>query len=106
MTQNRYERLAEMGYGKQLMRNVLQLKTGPNAFSEIGCLSGIEKTDWSWSALFADLNLDGHQDLFITNGIKRDMSNKDFIDFNSDSIQRARLQGVDVFNRETVLEWI
>lgn len=106
MTQNRYERLADMGYGKQLMRNVLQLKTGPNAFSEIGCLSGIEKTDWSWSALFADLNLDGHQDLFITNGIKRDMSNKDFIDFNSDSIQRARQQGVDVFNRETVLDWI
>jgi len=106
MSQNRYERLDNFGYGRQLMRNVLQMQTPDHTFSEVGCLAGIEKTDWSWSPLFADVNLDGHQDLLITNGIKRDMSNQDFINFNADSIQKANQQGVDVFNQNTILSWI
>src|SRR5438034_7925737 len=36
------------------------------AFSEISRLAGIAYTDWSWSALFADLDNDGYKDIFIT----------------------------------------
>ncbi|MBD2752350.1 VCBS repeat-containing protein [Spirosoma validum] len=50
-------------------------------FSEIGLLAGVAKTDWSWSALFGDYDNDGRKDLFITNGYRRDVTDRDFIQF-------------------------
>lgn len=61
----------------QMMRNTLQLNRGNGMFSDIAQLSGIDETDWSWSPLFADYDQDGLMDLFITNGYKRDVANKD-----------------------------
>ncbi len=52
---------------------------GNERFSEIAQLSGISNTDWSWSALFADLDNDGWKDLFITNGYLRDFTNLYFL---------------------------
>jgi len=63
----------------QLNRNVLQLNRGNGTFADIGQLSGVAETDWSWSALFEDLDNDGYKDLFITNGYKRDVSNQDVV---------------------------
>jgi hypothetical protein len=63
---------------------MLQLATNNNGqiqFSEIGQMAGISNTDWSWSALFGDYDLDGWQDLFITNGYMRDYTNLDFLKF-------------------------
>ncbi|GAA4464086.1 VCBS repeat-containing protein [Nibrella saemangeumensis] len=51
-------------------------------FSEVGQLAGIEKTDWSWAPLLADLDNDGWKDLYITNGYRRDVTNLDYIVFN------------------------
>ena len=81
-----YERyLSELnsGYLPQVKRNVLQLHTGmqPNgspAYSEIGLLAGIAKTDWSWSALFADFDNDAFSDVMITNGVPRNPADNDF----------------------------
>lgn len=69
------------GYLPQYSRNMLQLNNGDGSFSEIGQLAGIYKTDWSWSALFADLDNDGWKDIYITNGIPRDITNNDFTAF-------------------------
>lgn len=83
-------------YQMQYMRNSLQLnlgveqagKTNPVSaaaqlplFSEIGLLAGVAKTDWSWAALLADYDNDGRKDLYITNGYRRDVTDRDFISF-------------------------
>jgi hypothetical protein len=67
------------GYEHQYIRNTLQLNNGNGSFSEIGQLAGVEATEWSWSALFADYDNDGLKDLFISNGYKQDVINLDFI---------------------------
>jgi hypothetical protein len=89
MVLDRYSTLAKYGYGYQQMRNVLQLNNGKGSFSEIGCLAGIFQTDWSWAPLLQDFDNDGYKDLFITNGYRRDVSNLDYLNFTSDSIQRT-----------------
>ena len=76
-----YNNTVSNGFYHQLMRNMLQVNNGDGTFSEIGQLSGISNTDWSWSALLADFNNDGKKDLFVTNGYGRDMTNRDFVKF-------------------------
>ena len=63
----------------QYMFNTLQLNQGDGYYSEIAQMSGIAQTDWSWSILFDDFNFDGLKDCYITNGIKNDVRNNDFI---------------------------
>ena len=48
-------------------------------FRDIGYLSGVEATEWSWAPFFLDADQDGLTDLFVANGIKRDMTNMDFV---------------------------
>lgn len=81
------------GYNHQFARNTLQLNLGNGQFSEIALLSGIAATDWSWSGLFADLDLDGHKDIYISNGIKRRMNDLDYINFVSNEAIQHRLEG-------------
>ncbi|MEO9892629.1 VCBS repeat-containing protein [Aurantibacter sp.] len=78
---DKFSLLAKSGFYNQTMRNMLQVNNQGESFSEIGQFSGISNTDWSWSALFPDLNNDGYKDLFITNGYKRDYTNMDFMNF-------------------------
>jgi enediyne biosynthesis protein E4 len=70
--------LVQHGYHYQYMYNALQLNQGNGVFSEIAQLSGVSNTDWSWSPLFFDANHDGYRDLFVTNGLKRDMRDNDY----------------------------
>ncbi|MBX2954552.1 MAG: VCBS repeat-containing protein [Cyclobacteriaceae bacterium] len=81
------------GYKDQFARNTLQLNIGNAKFSEIGLLSGVYATDWSWSALIADLDLDGLNDIYITNGIKRRSNDNDYINFISNETIQSRLEG-------------
>ena len=71
------------GLHHQYMQNSLQLNNGNKqgelpVFSNISRLSGVASTDWSWAGLLADFDNDGWKDLFVTNGIRRDVNNKDF----------------------------
>ncbi len=76
---DRYKRNLSLGYQPQYIRNTLQLNNGNGTFSEVGQLAGIHRTDWSWAPLFADYDNDGHRDLLITNGYRKDVTNLDFI---------------------------
>jgi hypothetical protein len=87
-----YEQYALMinrGFFHQNMRNMLHLNQGNGSFSEIGQLAGISNTDWSWSALFFDVNNDGYKDLFVSNGYFRDYTNRDFLKFKGDYYFKA-----------------
>ena len=73
------------GFHYQYMHNVLQLNRGITRkglphFSNISKLAKVSLTDWSWAPLFVDLDNDGWKDIFISNGIKRDINNKDFFE--------------------------
>jgi hypothetical protein len=66
------------GMNHQYMVNTLQLNNGDGTWSEVGQMAGVDRTDWSWAPLFCDLDNDGWKDLFVTNGIVRDIGNSDF----------------------------
>ncbi len=74
-----YEDFRNKGFHEQYMRNMLQLNRGDGGFTETGQMAGISNTDWSWAALLADFDLDGRNDLFVTNGYLRDYTNLDFL---------------------------
>src|SRR5882672_6015055 len=74
-------------YEYQYVRNMLHLNNGADKhikFSEVGELSGVYQTEWSWSPLFADFDNDGNKDLIITNGFPKDITDKDFANYRAD----------------------
>ena len=85
------------GFHYQYMHNTLQLNSGvfredtPD-FSNVSRLAGVSSTDWSWGPLFADLDNDGWKDLFISNGTRREINNRDyFINLAKDRNKRDSL---------------
>ena len=73
-----YAQFRKDGFHEQYMRNMLHVRHEED-YIEIGQLAGVSNTDWSWAALFADFDLDSHQDLVVTNGYLRDYTNLDFL---------------------------
>ena len=69
------------GYHHQFMRNMLQRNNRDGTFSDVGQQAGVSRTDWSWSALIADLDLDGMKDIFVTNGLAKDVTSQDYVAF-------------------------
>ena len=78
---NKYQYVVKNGYHHQFTRNMLHLNNGNNTFSEIGRWSGVEASDWSWGALFFDMDNDGFKDLFIANGIYQDLTDQDYLQY-------------------------
>ncbi len=77
MEPEKFWSIVDAGGHHQYMFNSLQLNRGNKNnipyFSDIAQFAGISNSDWSWSPLLGDFDNDGFLDLFITNGIKRDL---------------------------------
>jgi hypothetical protein len=86
---DKFQFLFTQGFHYQYSRNMLQKNNGDGTFSEVGQLSGVSNTDWSWSALFGDCDNDGNKDLFVTNGYVKDHTDMDFIRYSMDRLSRA-----------------
>jgi enediyne biosynthesis protein E4 len=76
-----YQAKVKNGYHHQFMRNMLQLNNGNGTFTDVGQMAGVARSDWSWSALIADLDLDGNKDIFVTNGLAKDVTSQDYVAF-------------------------
>ncbi len=72
-----FHAIVDAGMHKQYMHNMLHLNQGKGLFSEVSQIAGIAKTDWSWSGLFGDFDKDGYRDLYVTNGMRRDLFDGD-----------------------------
>ena len=98
---NIYQLKQERGFYHQYMQNCLQLNTrvpptggAGGGFSEIAYFAGVAATDWSWGALMFDMDNDGWRDIYVCNGIYKDVIDQDFIDFFADEVvQKMAMTG-------------
>ncbi|MBL9135126.1 MAG: VCBS repeat-containing protein, partial [Verrucomicrobiales bacterium] len=63
----------------EVPRNTLQLARGDGSYAEIATLAGVAATDWTPSALFMDVDLDGWDDLLTVAGNSHDVQDADFL---------------------------
>jgi hypothetical protein len=90
-----YQYKLRFGFHHQYPRNCLQINRGDGYFYEAGFITGLYATDWSWSALFQDYDLDGRTDVFISNGIYRRPNDLDYINFiSSEETKRVLGEGM------------
>ena len=89
----------QKGYVPQYMYNTLNLNRSKGNFSEIGHFSGVAQTDWSWSALFVDLDNDSWKDLMVTNGFKRDTKNRDWINELNERYEKEGVTGAVIYDQ-------
>ncbi len=92
-----YRNMEQFGYHYQYVRNSLSLNMGPRigdndslgapVFSDIGFMSGISQTDWSWAPLVADFDNDSYRDIIVTNGFPKDVSDNDFINYRQNAVR-------------------
>ena len=78
---DKYQLSLSQGYYNQFNRNVLQLNNADGSFSEISRITGMDATDWSWGALIFDMDNDGLKDIFVANGIYKDLLDQDYVNF-------------------------
>ncbi|PWN06693.1 VCBS repeat-containing protein [Rhodohalobacter mucosus] len=85
------------GYHYQVTRNTLQLNNGNGTYSEIGRYSDVQASDWSWAVLLADFDLNGFNDILVTNGLLQDITNLDYIqEINNPDMIRSIISDQDL----------
>ncbi|MBJ6368624.1 VCBS repeat-containing protein [Snuella sedimenti] len=104
MEPDKFGDVVKKGLHYQYMYNALQINNGTigenstPVFSDVAQLAGVASTDWSWGPLIFDMDNDGQQDIFVSNGIKKDFRNNDFI-----IKQRNRKEKINNQNRDTYI---
>lgn len=76
---DKYMLALKNGYHHQFPRNALQRNLGAAGFSELSRMTGVAATEWSWGSLIFDMDNDGNKDIFIANGIYKDLLDRDYL---------------------------
>jgi len=95
-------RTEQYGYHYQFSRNMVFVNQPEGQFLETGLMSGLAATDWSWSALIADYDQDGHNDVYITNGIARRPNDLDFVRYVSNEQVQKKLDNTSLVDRNAL----
>ncbi|MDQ6814097.1 MAG: VCBS repeat-containing protein [Bacteroidota bacterium] len=111
LNEQRHQLEMEKGYEPEYIHNMLQLNNGVRTingqqqpfFSEVGEMAGIAETDWSWSVLIADLDNDGWKDVHIGNGLGRDPTNIDFLEYRHNAVMASGIPDNDSIQRRTFM---
>jgi len=69
--------LQDAGARPQFNRNTLFLGRPGGYFTDVAWMAGVAASDWTWSTLFLDVDLDGLEDLLVTNGFEFDVMDQD-----------------------------
>ena len=95
----------------QIMQNMLHLNQGNQpgnngfpTFSDVARFAGVQATDWSWGALIFDMDNDGQKDIFVANGIAKDVTDQDFVNFLADRENMAQMARQRKFNFKEFLD--
>jgi hypothetical protein len=86
---NKYDMEVKNGYHYQFSRNALHRNMGENTFMEVSRFSDVAASEWSWASLIFDADNDGLKDIFISNGIYKDLLDRDYLTYmaNEDQIR-------------------
>jgi enediyne biosynthesis protein E4 len=76
------------GFYHQFFQNCLQLNDRNGKFLDIAHYGGVAATDWSWGALLFDMDNDGYNDIYVCNGIAKDLTDQDFLEFSANTALR------------------
>jgi enediyne biosynthesis protein E4 len=112
LTESRHQFEMDKGYEPQYIHNMLQLNNGVRTvngrsepfFSEIADMAGLAETDWSWSVLIADFDNDGWKDVHITNGLGRDPTNIDFLQYAHNTVVETGIAENDIGQRRKFMD--
>jgi enediyne biosynthesis protein E4 len=112
LSDQRHQLEMDKGYEQQYIHNMLQVNDGVRTvggrrepfFSEIAEMAGIAETDWSWSVLIADFDNDGWKDVHITNGLGRDPTNVDFLEYAHNTVLETGVPENEIGQRRKFME--
>lgn len=98
---DKHQLAVNKGYHKQFPRNVLQRNIDNLGFAEISRQSGIDATEWSWAALLFDMDNDGLRDIYISNGIYKDLLDRDYLAYmaNEEKVRQLIHNDEDVLSK-------
>lgn len=71
------DEVGEVSDRPQIRRNTLYWNRGDGTYAEIANFAGVDATDWTWSVVFLDVDLDGYEDLLVSNGHAYDTQDLD-----------------------------
>ncbi|WP_411893430.1 VCBS repeat-containing protein [Winogradskyella sp. A2] len=98
---NKYDMAKSKGYHQQFSRNALHRNMGGKSFFEISRLSNVAASEWSWASLLFDADNDGLKDIFISNGIYKDLLDRDYLIYmaNEDKIRDMIKSEGEIMNK-------
>ena len=107
-----FTKMVDNGFHHCYMHNVMQLNRGNGYFTDVSQMAGVAKTDWSWACFMTDFDNDGLRDVFVANGYRRDLFDKDAIQKMNDYFKANQGKVADInevmnlYNSEKLISYV